>query len=582
MPWQDFIKEQKSKAETGDSDAQGICSILIQSKAILGTNDQAYNLAEKSMEASSAFGTYALGRCHENGIVTTKNITLSNTLYETSYSQLVNLSESGNMFAAYLTGVAIAFGQGVTKSEVKGVKWIKKAADQGLATAQYFLGGYYLNGRSLDKPDKFGLENRAATDYEVEGVKWIKKAADQGLGIAQLKLGVCYLSGEGVAVNEGEGLRWIRMAADQGLPEAQRSLGVCYANGIGVIKDEGEGLRWIQMAADQGLPEAQLALGGCYAAGLGIVKNEAEGVKWIRKAADQGLPDAQGALSVCYKNGIGVTKNETEAAKWESKAPQETRRAELKNEIFKELSKIKTKFDNDEYTVTFLSDNSFSILNYDRSGIQRNSMIIIPTNGAELNPIGNIEFHTDIILDNELLKSLQSGDTIRPNSRSVILTKFNLLKLIHENYELYKKWKSIAEENKPAPFIKDFSGNRINSWGSWWEFGKIKVAFNWDGEQATMAACDGSGYTQIILNDSNSIETYNQKYMQIINSILPILSRQYQNKRDQKKQNDKMIDDLFKTDNKLKEDNNTKIDENAMKAIPKRHISARDYRNTRE
>jgi uncharacterized protein len=60
-----------------------------------------------------------------------------------------------------------ANGSGVTKDEAEAVKWYRKAAEQGLAVAQYFLGVMYANGSGVTKD-------------ETEAVKWHRKAADQG------------------------------------------------------------------------------------------------------------------------------------------------------------------------------------------------------------------------------------------------------------------------------------------------------------------------------------------------------------------------------------------------------------------
>ena len=59
-------------------------------------------------------------------------------------------------------------GEGVPKNEVEAVKWFRKAAEQGDADAQFYLGwAYVTNGEGVPKD-------------EVEAVKWYRKAAEQG------------------------------------------------------------------------------------------------------------------------------------------------------------------------------------------------------------------------------------------------------------------------------------------------------------------------------------------------------------------------------------------------------------------
>ena len=55
---------------------------------------------------------------------------------------------------------------------------------------------------------------------KVEAVKWFRKAADQGHADAQCFLGLLYYEGEGMAQNKVEAVKWLRKAASQGNEEA--------------------------------------------------------------------------------------------------------------------------------------------------------------------------------------------------------------------------------------------------------------------------------------------------------------------------------------------------------------------------
>ena len=61
-------------------------------------------------------------------------------------------------------------------------------------------------------------------DY-AEAARWFRKAADQGLAEAQFNLGIMYDGGQGVAQDYAEAVRWFRKAADQSLAAAQFNLG---------------------------------------------------------------------------------------------------------------------------------------------------------------------------------------------------------------------------------------------------------------------------------------------------------------------------------------------------------------------
>ncbi|MBR6436885.1 MAG: sel1 repeat family protein, partial [Thermoguttaceae bacterium] len=61
-----------------------------------------------------------------------------------------------------------------------------------------------------------------------EGVKWFRKAAEQGNAQAQYNLGICYTKGCGVTQDKAEGLKWLRKAADQGDEDARNAIKAFY------------------------------------------------------------------------------------------------------------------------------------------------------------------------------------------------------------------------------------------------------------------------------------------------------------------------------------------------------------------
>ena len=75
----------------------------------------------------------------------------------------------------------------------------RKAAEQGYADAQFFLGDMYDNGRGVQK------------DY-AQAVKWYRKAAEQGDAMAQGSLGFMYENGRGVQKDKKEAAKWYRKA----------------------------------------------------------------------------------------------------------------------------------------------------------------------------------------------------------------------------------------------------------------------------------------------------------------------------------------------------------------------------------
>jgi TPR repeat protein len=198
--------------------------------------------------------------------------------------------------------------------EKEAVKWYRKAAEQGDATAQYSLGLMYYNGKGVPKDD-------------VEAVKWYRKAAEQGDATAQFYLGVMYAAGKGVPEDDVEAVKWYRKAAEQEDARAQYMLGEIYEKGNGVLKDDVEAVKWYRKAAEQEDARAQYNLGFAYRWGQGVPKDDVEAVKWLRKAADQDNAQGQFSLGVMCYNGKGVPEDKKEAVKWYRKAADQGHRS---------------------------------------------------------------------------------------------------------------------------------------------------------------------------------------------------------------------------------------------------------------
>ena len=94
-----------------------------------------------------------------------------------------------------------------------------RLAEQGDACAQSQLGLEYLYG-----PGFLGGHDEDAGQDWAEGERWLRKAAHQGFAKAQYHLGYLYDQGRGLPSNDAEAVRWYQKAADQGHYEAEISL----------------------------------------------------------------------------------------------------------------------------------------------------------------------------------------------------------------------------------------------------------------------------------------------------------------------------------------------------------------------
>ena len=90
-----------------------------------------------------------------------------------------------------------------------------------------------------------------AKDYR-EALRWFRKAAEQGDAEAQHYLGFMYEEGRGVAQDGREAVRWYHKAAEQGLAAAQLNLGAMYERGRGIKQDYVQAHKWFNIASALG------------------------------------------------------------------------------------------------------------------------------------------------------------------------------------------------------------------------------------------------------------------------------------------------------------------------------------------
>ena len=178
-------------------------------------------------------------------------------------------AQKGVAAAQYELAALHAGGIGGTgESSQAALQWATKAAAQGHAGAQYYLGICHEEGRH---------EARSSTKAK----EWYGKAAAQGHGAAQNNLAVMLMEGgaEMVAIagftkaaktdanaaynlacywetakapNQQTALLLYEEAAQAGHAQAQNNLGYLYQTGLGTKADLEEAARWYEHAANQG------------------------------------------------------------------------------------------------------------------------------------------------------------------------------------------------------------------------------------------------------------------------------------------------------------------------------------------
>ena len=124
----------------------------------------------------------------------------------------------------------------------------------------------YSSSSNSDQPQLSAEEMNKIADgnyekgYYSEAVKWYRKSAEQGYASAQDNLGDMYQYGYGVSQDFSEAVKWYRKSAEQGDALAQYELGWMYKLGCGVSQDYSEAVKWYRKSARQGNENAKNAL----------------------------------------------------------------------------------------------------------------------------------------------------------------------------------------------------------------------------------------------------------------------------------------------------------------------------------
>lgn len=183
------------------------------------------------------------------------------------------------------------------------VPWLRKAAENGSATAQNLYGYMLQHGRGTR------IDPAAAA-------AWFRRAAAQRYAEAEYNLGWILFYGTGIARNPPAAVTWLRRAARQGHRNAQVFMGYLYQNALVVPGDDRAAVAWYRKAALRGSAAGQNLLGWMYENGRGVPRDFDAARRWYRQAADQGFADAQSNLGVLYHDGRGVAVDYRRAYYW--------------------------------------------------------------------------------------------------------------------------------------------------------------------------------------------------------------------------------------------------------------------------
>jgi len=192
------------------------------------------------------------------------------------FTRLISQAQAGDAESQYLVARAYREGRLVPLDDAAFASWMRKSAEQDYGPAQASMGDLYIAGvRDVVGP----------IPHCDEAEKWLRLAAKQGNADAQFWLGAGYQRGWFGKSDDREAFEWITKAAAQGLPNAQFRLGQMYEDGEEVQQSDTTAASWYRKAADHfpqwvgGVSEAVAQLANMYRDGR--LKDDVQAYMWF-------------------------------------------------------------------------------------------------------------------------------------------------------------------------------------------------------------------------------------------------------------------------------------------------------------
>ena len=240
-----------------------------------------------------------------------------------NWDDYYELADRGDAWVQFNLGNMYARGYGVPKNDTEALKRavaaferrdyytalqeLRPLAERGNAQAQLKLGFLYHRGWGF-------FRDRHEPDF-AKAEKWYRKAAQQGLAEAQFTLGVMLTQGE---TGWYEAVKWFQKAAEQGDIDGQNELGIAYRDGRGVTRNYAEALKWFGKSAERGDTLSQLQISSMYGRGEGFPQNMVLSLMWGIIAEDSGNPwlvwNTESHRK--YMNPFDISKAQALAAEW--------------------------------------------------------------------------------------------------------------------------------------------------------------------------------------------------------------------------------------------------------------------------
>lgn len=229
-----------------------------------------------------------LGALYMNGRAGEKNaIQARNWFYEAS--------RRGDARAQCNMGLMLLEDDPSLRNPEVGIIWLRRAAEQNDPLALYNLGLYALRGIPPDVTD-------------AQAGRYFRRAAEEGLAPAQRYLAGFYVEGRlGFPRDPVRGYQWAKKAADQNDPPGLLFYAMLNSHGIGTQTNQNIAVRSVRTAANLNYPEAMFAYGLIYQDGAGLPRNMQKATFWVKRAELAGYSPATEWLKINATNNPAAT-----------------------------------------------------------------------------------------------------------------------------------------------------------------------------------------------------------------------------------------------------------------------------------
>ncbi len=202
--------------------------------------------------------------------------------YEQAFAEFSYLADEGDATAVYYLGKMYAQGLGVEKDDQKAIEYYQKAESAYNIDATYELAEILLKDAQGKEDPKFEM-----------GLKYLKRAAYAGQPDALYQLGTYSENGEVLEKNYKNAFGFYLMGALKGDARSQYKLSRLYLSGLGTPQDFENGVKWISRSARQGYVLAQLKLADLRASATPI-KSIPDAYAWYSVIAAYNAEDEVG------------------------------------------------------------------------------------------------------------------------------------------------------------------------------------------------------------------------------------------------------------------------------------------------